>query len=55
MKRLEFADWLGVIFIIIMTLFFFLIPAPAQASDWGKTGHRIVGEIAERQLCGIFK
>ena len=46
MKKLEFGDWLGVTFIILMTLCFLLIPAPAKA-DWGKTGHRIVGEIAE--------
>ena len=57
MKKLEFADWLGVTFIILMTLCFLLIPAPAEASeaDWGKTGHRIVGEIAERQLTDEVK
>src|SRR6056300_969062 len=28
----------------------FLIPFISFSNDWGKTGHRIVGEIAERQL-----
>ena len=49
MKKLDFADWLGMGFIVIMIIVFLLIPAPAKA-DWGKTGHRIVGEVAERQL-----
>ena len=31
-------------------LLFLLIPFLSFANDWGKTGHRIVGEIAERQL-----
>ena len=29
---------------------FLLIPLLSFSNDWGKTGHRIVGEIAERQL-----
>jgi len=31
-------------------LLFLLIPLLSFSNDWGKTGHRIVGEIAERQL-----
>ena len=49
MKKLEFGDWLGLSFIILMTLLFLLVPAPANA-DWGKTGHRVVGQIAQDNL-----
>ena len=31
-------------------LLFLLLPLLSFGNDWGKTGHRIVGEIAERQL-----
>jgi len=31
-------------------LLFLLLPLLSFSNDWGKTGHRIVGEIAERQL-----
>lgn len=50
MKKLEFADWLGIGFIVLMTIFFLLIPAPAKAAEWGKTGHRVVGQIAQDHL-----
>lgn len=52
MKKLEFADWLGIGFIILMTIFFLLIPAPVKAYDgeWGKTGHRVIGQIAQDHL-----
>ena len=52
MKKLEFADWLGIGFIILMTIFFLLIPAPVKAADgeWGKTGHRVIGQIAQEHL-----
>jgi hypothetical protein len=52
MKKLEFADWLGIGFIILMTIFFLLIPAPVKAADgeWGKTGHRVIGQIAQDHL-----
>lgn len=33
-----------------LLLLLLLIPTFVLADDWGKTGHRIVGEIAERQL-----
>ena len=49
MKKLEFGDWLGLGFIILMTLLFLLVPAPANA-DWGKTGHRVIGQIAQDNL-----
>ena len=49
MKKLNFADWLGMGFIVIMIIIFLLIPAPAKA-DWGKTGHRVVGQIAQDNL-----
>jgi hypothetical protein len=38
------------IFFYMKKLLFLLIPFLSFANDWGKTGHRIVGEIAERQL-----
>ena len=50
MKKLNLADWLGMSFIVIISIILFLIPAKSKGADWGKTGHRIVGEIAERQL-----
>jgi len=50
MKKLNFADWLGMGFIVIMIIIFLLIPAPAQAADWGKTGHRVIGQIAQDNL-----
>ena len=49
MKKLNFADWLGMSFIVIMIIIFLLIPAPAKA-DWGKTGHRVIGQIAQDNL-----
>ena len=49
MKKLDFADWLGMGFIIIMIIVFLLIPTPAKA-DWGKTGHRVIGQIAQDNL-----
>ena len=49
MKKLNFADWLGMGFIIIMIIVFLLIPTPAKA-DWGKTGHRVIGQIAQDHL-----
>jgi len=49
MKKLNFADWLGMGFIIIMIIVFLLIPSPAKA-DWGKTGHRVIGQIAQDNL-----
>jgi len=49
MKKLNFADWLGMGFIVIMIIIFLLIPAPAKA-DWGKTGHRVIGQIAQDNL-----
>jgi len=33
-----------------LLLLLLLIPTFVLADDWGKTGHRVVGEIAERQL-----
>ena len=36
-------------------LLLLLIPTFLFADDWGKTGHRIVGEIAERQLTDEVK
>ena len=42
MKKLNFADWLGMGFIIIMIIVFLLIPAPVKA-DWCKTGHKVIG------------
>ena len=35
-----------------LTLFFVLGTAPIFSYSWGPTGHRIVGEIAQRQLSG---
>jgi len=49
MKKLNFADWVGMGFIIIMIIVFLLIPSPAKA-DWGKTGHRVIGQIAQDNL-----
>lgn len=36
-------------------LLFLFIPAFVIGNDWGQTGHRIVGEIAERQLTDAVK
>lgn len=33
-----------------LLILLFLLPTLLFADDWGKTGHRIIGEIAERQL-----
>lgn len=40
------------VYLFPILLFLFLLGACSSlfANDWGKTGHRIVGEIAERQL-----
>lgn len=35
---------------IFLLIFIFLRPVHALADDWGKTGHRVVGEIAEKYL-----
>jgi len=55
MKKLEFPDWLGIGLIISTVIIFLLFPTTTKAADWGKTGHRIVGEIAERQLTDEVK
>lgn len=36
-------------------ILFLLLPLLSFSNDWGKTGHRIVGEIAERQLTDDVK
>ena len=36
-------------------IIFLLLPLLSFSNDWGKTGHRIVGEIAERQLTDNVK
>jgi hypothetical protein len=54
MKKPNIADWIGIGIILAILLTFLTIPT-AQANDWGKTGHRIVGEIAERQLTDDVK
>ena len=44
-------DTIGLIISTILILMFaFMSKVNAMDNDWGKTGHRIVGEIAERQL-----
>ena len=40
---------------IIILMFAFMSKANAMDNDWGKTGHRIIGEIAERQLSDDVK
>ena len=35
---------------IIILMFAFMSKVNAMDNEWGKTGHRIIGEIAERQL-----
>ena len=47
------------VYLFPILLFLFLIGVGtklfANDNDWGKTGHRIVGEIAERQLTDDVK
>jgi len=38
-----------------LLLLFLTLPLLSFGNDWGKTGHRIVGEIAERQLTDEVK
>ncbi len=50
MKNWNEGDTFGIIFIgIIITIFLFLAQ-PAKAADWGKTGHRVIGQIAQDHL-----
>ena len=49
MKKPEIADWVGIVIIFLIILVFLLIPTPAKA-DWGKTGHRVVGQVAQDNL-----
>lgn len=49
MKKPEIADWVGIVIIFLIILFFLLIPTPVKA-DWGKTGHRVVGQVAQDNL-----
>ena len=49
-------DTVGLIISTILILMFaFMGKANAMDNDWGKTGHRIIGEIAERQLSDDVK
>jgi len=49
-------DTVGLIISTILILMFaFMSKVNAMDNDWGKTGHRIVGEIAERQLSDDVK
>ena len=52
MKNWNDGDTFGVIFIgIIITIFLFLVqPAKAADTEWGKTGHRVIGQIAQDNL-----
>jgi len=52
MKNWNEGDTFGIIFIgIIITIFLFLVqPAKAADGEWGKTGHRVVGQIAQDNL-----
>ena len=43
------------LFPILLFIFLFATCNTVFANDWGKTGHRIVGEIAERQLTDEVK
>ena len=36
--------------IILLLVFVLLYSIPSRADDWGKTGHRVVGEIADKYL-----
>lgn len=48
-KTSQIGDWIGIAVILFILFFFLLIPVPAKA-DWGKTGHRVVGQIAQDNL-----
>ncbi len=52
MKNWNDGDTFGIIFIgIIITIFLFLVqPAKAADGEWGKTGHRVIGQIAQDHL-----
>ena len=52
MKNWNEGDTFGIIFIgIIITIFLFLLqPARAADGEWGKTGHRVIGQIAQDHL-----
>jgi len=52
MKNWNEGDTFGIIFIgIIITIFLFLVqPARAADGEWGKTGHRVIGQIAQDHL-----
>ena len=51
MKGWNQGDTIGLTVVTILILMFaFMSKVNAMDNDWGKTGHRIIGEIAERQL-----
>jgi hypothetical protein len=56
MKKLFQPIYYGFLFISNSTIYFpFCNLQYSFCNDWGKTGHRIVGEIAERQLTDEVK
>jgi hypothetical protein len=56
MKGWNQGDTIGLTVVTILILMFaFMSKVNAMDNEWGKTGHRIIGEIAERQLSDDVK
>ena len=51
MKKFNEADFIGLtITTVLIILFLFFLPTMLFADDWGKTGHRVIGQIAQDHL-----
>tara|TARA_R100000734_G_C3299259_1_gene90099 strand:- start:239 stop:1048 length:810 start_codon:yes stop_codon:yes gene_type:complete len=50
-KNMNKGDLVGIILALIFILMFFFVSDKAYAADdWGKTGHRVIGQIAQDNL-----
>ena len=50
-KNMDRGDVIGIILALIFMLMFFFVSDKAYAADdWGKTGHRVIGQIAQDNL-----
>ena len=50
-KNMDRGNVIGIILALIFMLMFFFVSDKAYAADdWGKTGHRVIGQIAQDNL-----
>lgn len=47
---MNFKDYLSISLLNVLALILMLLPFKGNANDWGKIGHRVIGEIAEENL-----